>query len=247
MICNKIQVLEYPSGIPSEWLTNGALFLDVGLDFGIRQARQAEELNEINKINVSAALPVVLPYTTKNFIVLGKFINPNVHDFNFKPLKVIAYSASNVITHSLLYVLSHSEANPGSSFTCELRDDESHWSVSSKKRKLNTIKFDPMLFSRETVESTWALNAYNDGDTGVYFPLVYYGAWKEGNKATLSDMRPWYHLKYLLKKGLSMDGWIFRSPIFEHPIGKKLIAYLLKPFNDSTPQKEQIQFSGSRH
>lgn len=239
MICNKIQVLEYPSGIPSEWLTNGALFLDPPTEFGIRMTRQAEELNEINKINVSAALPVVLPYTTKNFIVLGKFINPNVHDFNFKPLKVIAYSASNVITHSLLYVLNHSEANPGSSFTCELRDDESHWSVSSKKRKLNTIKFDPMLFSRETVESTWALNAYNDGDTGVYFPLVYYGAWKEGNKATLSDMRPWYHLKYLLKKGLSMDGWIFRSPIFEHPIGKKLIAYLLKPFNDSTPQKER--------
>jgi hypothetical protein len=239
MICNKIQVLEYPSGIPSELLTNGALFLDTGTEFGIRQTRQAEELNEINKITVSAALPIVLPYTTKNFIVLGKFINPNVHDFDFKPLKVIAYSSGNVITHSLLYVLSHSESNPGSSFTCELRDDDSHWSVSSKKRKLNTITFDQLGFNRNVIESSWALNEYNDGDTGVYFPLVYYGAWKEGDRATIADFRPWFHLKYLLKKGLAMDGWIFRSPIFDHPIGKKLIVYLMKSFSLSKPQNER--------
>jgi hypothetical protein len=240
MICNKIQVLEYPSGIPSELLTNGALFLDTGTEFGIRQTRQAEELNEINKITVSAALPIVLPYTTKNFIVLGKFINPNVHDFDFKPLKVIAYSSGNVITHSLLYVLSHSEANPGSSFTCELRDDDSHWSVSSKKMKLKDVPFDEFYFNRENVEASWALNEYNDGDTGIYFPLVYYGAFKENTSVTLTDMRPWYHVKYLLKKGLAKSGWIFKSPIFDdHPIGKKLIAYLLNSFNPTADNKDR--------
>ena len=56
-------------------------------------------------------------------------------------------------------------------------------------------------------------------------------------------MRPWYHLKYLLKR--TFNGWVdFRSPIFEHPIGKKLIAYLLKPFNDSTPKKKNKYFLG---
>ena len=118
MICNKIQVLEYPSGIPSEWLTNGTLFLDPPTEFGIRMTRQTEELNEINKINVSAALPVVFTiYYLRRICIVGNFYPiQTLHDFNFKPLKVIAYSASNVITHSLLYVLNHSEANPGSSF-----------------------------------------------------------------------------------------------------------------------------------
>jgi hypothetical protein len=246
MICNKIQALEYPSGMPSELFTGGALFLDVGLDFGIRQTRQGEELNEINKITVSASLPIVLPYTTKNFMVLGKYINPNVHDFDFKPLPVIAYSANNVITHSLLYVLEHDESNAEGSFVCELRDDESHWAVASKKKKLNSIEFDPFIFNRGNVEGLWALNEYNDGDPGINFPLIYFGAWKEIGYATLSDMRPLYSVMYLLKKGLASIGWVFKSPIFDLPIGKKLWAYLLEPFDVNKQQKDRpYTFSAS--
>lgn len=237
MICNKIQVLEYPSGIPSDYFTDGVLFLDPDDDFGIRQTRRAEELNEVQKINTSAALPIDLPYTTKNFIVLGKFINPNVHNFDFKPLRVIAYSSSNVITPSLLYVLSHDEKNRR--FVCELRDDESHWLVGSKKLKLNDIQFPLFNFTKTNVEGTWPLNSYSDGDSGLYFFLAFYGAWKENGFASLEDFRPWYSVYYLLKKGFAKIGWVFKSPLFDvHPIGKKLFAYLLEPFSLSKQQKE---------
>lgn len=236
--CNKIQVLEYPSGIPADLFTNGALFLDVAIGFGIRQTRKLEELTEDKKISVSATLPIDLKYTTKNFIVLGKYINPNVHNFDFKPLKVIAYSSSNVLTHSLLYVLSHDEKS--NNFLCELRDDESHWLIGSKKLKLNTVSFDPFTFTKANIEGNWPLNSYMDGDPGIYFPLAFYGAWKEVGQATIEDMRPWYNVYYLLKKGFAKIGWIFKSPLFDvHPIGKKLITYLIEPFDISKQQKER--------
>lgn len=239
MSCNKIQFVEYPSGVPSDLFTNGALFADTSDDFGIHQTRQAEELSSDNKITTSAALPIILPDTTKNFMVLGKFINPNVHDFNFKPIKVISYSASNVITHSLLYVLSHDEKNPETAFTCELRDDESHWTVSSKKVKLKSLQYDEFEFSRANIEATWPLNEYTDGDAGVYFPLAYYGAWKEDKFVTISDMRIWFHVKHLLIKGLAKCGWIFKSPIFDLPIGKKLICYIIETKSLNQAQKER--------
>lgn len=238
MVCSRIQALEYPSGVPSFMFENGALFLDEGKDFAIRQTRKAEELNEFGKITVGASLGISLPYTTKNYMILGKFVNPNVHDFNFKPLKVIAYSSSNAITHSLLYVIRHDEKND--SFECELRDDDSHWVIGSKKVKLKDLDFDIFEFTKENVVANWPLSTYTDGDPGIYFPLVYYGAWKEKGYASLEDFRPWYSVYYLLKKGFAKAGWVFKSPIFDtHPIGKKLWTYLIAPIEQEKQQQER--------
>lgn len=232
MICTKIQVLQYPSGIPADMFVDGCLFLDPGPDFGIRLTRRAEELNEVNRITVGGALGASVPDTAKNRMILGKYINPNSHNFNYVPLRVIAYSSANVLAYTLLYVLQFDE-NPGreeAAFEIELRDDQTHWVSLSKKIRLRDIEFDPFTYTKENIEATWAQNPYTVGDTGLAFPWIYRGAWKEANTISVEDLPPFVYIKHLLIKGLALCGFAFKSPIFDLPIGKKLIAYLIDPF-----------------
>jgi hypothetical protein len=82
-------------------------------------------------------------------------------------------------------------------------------------------------FEEATVTAQNALGQYIDGDIGIRFPLVYFGAWSSKNGIQLIDFRPQYSLLWLLQQGFCALGWSFRSNAFESEYGRRLITYML--------------------
>lgn len=225
-ICAKIQVLNPKS---SEFLENGVLFLDTYPEFEIRTTRRLEEIIDISKISVDAVIAFDLPRTPKNDAELGDFVNPNILNFDFAPIPVQVIEGGQVLPQNLMHVKECSERDK--TYTIELRTDDSHWIVGAKKLRCKDIEDWPeFTINIPNVISNWGSNyKYLDGDVGIWFPLVYYGAWFEKGNVTISDMRPHIHLLALLQYGFSHIGWIFKCPFLETDFGRQLGCYLIDP------------------
>lgn len=224
-VCARIQVINPKS---SQYLEDGVLFLDTNVEFTIPTTRKLEEIIDINKISIDQVIPFDLPITEKNKAELGDFMNPNVANFDFKPIPVQVIIGSEVLTHTLLHVRETSEAEKR--ISVELRNDDSHWIVGCKKLKCRDITWDDFTINLANITSNWANNyKYLDGDIGLWFPLVFYGAWYETGNVTFKDLRPWVHLLAVLQKGFSDIGWIFKCPFLETDFGRQLGCYLIDP------------------
>lgn len=224
-VCAKIHILN-PKSSDADFFENGCLFLDTYPEFEIRTTRRLEELIDINKLNVDQVLAFDLPRTPKNDIELGEFADLNRTNFLFKPIPVQVLIGGEVLTHSSLHVQSSTEINQ--SYSIELRNDDSHWVKGARRLKCKDIIWPSFTMTYDNVITNFSANAkYLDGDIGIYFPLVYYGAFYNRFNVTMNDMRPWVHLLALLQRGFSQIGWIFKCPFLEADFGRRLICYFI--------------------
>jgi hypothetical protein len=200
-----------------------------------RLTRRAEELNRVGKLKTDGALGFEIPKTDDNYRILTKFINPNVIDQNYDPIKVVARIGSKTLRFNRLYITNYKNG-----FQAELRRAEDHWIDKSEGLTLNQIEFGDFTFDWPNIRDNWRLDwIYQDGDQGVYFPIVNYGRFIDGDRLNVSDMRPWFHLLGVLQKGFCQIGWKFECQALETEVGRIAKVYILKENYDNRSEQPE--------
>lgn len=225
--CLKIQVLDSITGVPERFYEDGKLYLDLSRNFILELSKKLSELSQLDTINTEAAIEFSLPYTPKNNIIASFVRNHNRIGNEYSPLSVLAQEGSvNHQTFSELIFTGASDVNR--LFSAKLQRSTRHWLDGAENLYLNTVNFGTFEFSAANLIDNWENNArYNDGDAGIYFPLVHYGGWFSKATMLVEDFRPWLHALAVLQKGFCEIGWNFRCPWLETDVGRQLGCYIL--------------------
>lgn len=216
-----------PTNTPEHFLDDqGRLVLDYCPEF--KRSKKADQA-ELDRPSAEGVLGFFLVNTPKNEWALKN---------NFAYVQ--AWQDNIILPQTFLRVYNRTRRG----MEVELVMDSSFWAIAIRKIKLCQLNLGTFLLTEANLRNNWANNArYNDGDSGLYFPLVHYGNWngtsaiwdKDGDTDILisagganeADFRPWFHILYLLQQGFCSIGYRFRSPILETDWGRRLIEYVL--------------------
>jgi hypothetical protein len=225
--CLSIKVIDTPASVPDWQRINGYAYLDTDDDFNVRASKKLEQL-EIGQIEIESVLGFSLPGGPLNDLILRSHVLPNVIDNNFESIRVVIMAGSRALRQTQLFILGYN-AGGNPTYDVEIRTAETdHWIVGAKNLMFEDINLGGLFtFEEATVTAQNALGQYIDGDIGIRFPLVYFGAWSSKNGIQLIDFRPQYSLLWLLQQGFCALGWSFRSNAFESEYGRRLITYML--------------------
>lgn len=225
--CLKIQVLDSITGVPERFYEDGKLYLDLPRNFILELSKKLSELSLLDTISTEAAIEFSIPYTPKNNIIASFVRNHNRIGNEYNPLNVLAQEGSvNHQTFSELVFTGASDANR--LFSAKLQRGTRHWLDGAENLYLNTVNFGTFELTAANLIANWETDAsYNDGDAGIYFPLVHYGGWFAENTMLVEDFRPFLHVLSVLQKAFCEIGWAFRCPWLETTTGRKLGTYIL--------------------
>jgi len=240
--CVEIMLRKSPAGLPL-WCydDNGRVFLDVG-DLELSKTKKREQLNEFNQITGAGILGFLLPRTDKNSIILAGYGCATHMGFNHKAkIPVIVRECGLTKQQNMISVLRKNRAG----WEVELTDGSDFWKEAFEGFAMCDIPYDDIFLDEAFLRNNWANEfKYNDGDNGIWFPLVHYGNWTEpalydsdGNltqetSVTIADFRPWIHVLGAIQKAFCAIGWEFSSPILESEELRHWISYALRNFND---------------
>lgn len=244
--CLKIQVLSPVTGMPDRFLQSGRLYLDLTAENTLQFAKSLQELSDLDTINVEGAIEFDIPYTPKNDII-ARFVRRETYLGNtYDPLRIIVSEGS--VQHLFFTEIQFTGASDASAtYSAKVQGGDGHWLTFAAKKQLNTVELGTFEFTSVNLLSNWINdNSYQDGDQGVYFPLVHYGGWFEANNIVVEDFRPWFHLLSVLQKALCEGGWAFRCPFLETDAGRKAIIYILSKSLGTNPDDlEYRKFSAN--
>jgi hypothetical protein len=194
--------------------SDGVAYLDVNDDFGLRLNKYLEQLTVLNKITQSSAITTPVPRSRKNLILLERFELNNLNQ-DPDPLRIEVIKDGERIPFDLLRVV-------------DVRDTEYEieifgggWVDELKDTRLRDISIGTFSYILPNVLSTWA-----DTDAIAYPALCHYGAFNQSGSATRKDLRFWFNIFKVLQKAFAANGWTFKSPYLEGPVGSRLYAYL---------------------
>jgi len=222
--CLKIKVLSDVTVLLPQWDSGNGAYVDVDGDTGIEFSKALAELNDTGRINDEAALRVSVPATDKNLVLFKAIHNHNLVEPDFNPLQVLVHEGS--VTHNLDSLQATGYTDAGQRIECELKRSVRHWLEFAGNTFLNQIPIASVEFTKENLENIWANNfVYNDGDDGVYFPLVNYGGWLKPNEVVVEDFRPWINPLKILQEGFCLGEWKFICPWLETTAGRQLSVY----------------------
>lgn len=215
-------ILQYvPVNTPEHYLTDGRLILDYCPD--LKRSKKADQA-ELDRVSAEGVLGFFLINTEKNEWALKD---------NFAHVQ--AWQDGVPLAQTYLRVYNRSKRG----MEVELIMAADFWAIQIRKVKLCQIALGNFQLTETNLRNNWISPKYNDGDAGLYFPLINYGNWSgtaavwDGDTlitpggADESDFRPWFHILYLLQKGFCSIGYKFRSPILETDWGRRLISYVL--------------------
>lgn len=225
--CLKIQILSPVTGMPERFLQSGRLYLDLTAENTLQFAKSLQELSDLDTINVEGAIEFDIPYTPKNDII-ARFVRRETYIGNtYDPLRIIVSEGS--VQHLFFTEIQFTGASDASAtYSAKIQGGDGHWLTFASKKQLNTVELGTFEFTSVNLLSNWINdNSYQDGDQGVYFPLVHYGGWFEANNIVVEDFRPWFHVLSVLQKAFCEGGWLFRCPFLETEAGRKAIVYIL--------------------
>lgn len=225
--CLKIQILSPITGIPDRFKQDGRLYLDLTSENVLELSKSLSRLSVLDTIEDEAAIEISIPYTPKNDIIARFVRNHNLLGNDYAPLSVIVQEGSIVhLTFTELQFTSASDA--GRTYSAKLQRSTGHWLRGAIEKYLNTVDFGTFEFTAANLSDNWSNDTvYNDGDQGVWFPLVHYGGWFAQNSILVEDFRPWFHALSVLQKGFCEIGWNFRCPVLETPVGRQFGCYIL--------------------
>lgn len=221
--------------------------LDTDSGFSLRLTKQLEALSNLNNIKIDGVLGFSLPATPKNDLLLRRYVMPNTADATFDGIDVNIQIGSRTVKQNKLFVLRYANKQ----YDIEIRNTVEHWIFGAKNLKLVDLdlgaKFDFTIANIFNYSSSGP-EEYVDGDSGLRFPLAFYGGWFGKQREPISsDMRPWFSILYLLQKGYCQLGWKFRSTVLESDYGRRLIAYLLaEDFGQDAGTLESRKFAANK-
>lgn len=210
-----IYLAEIPAGVPSAFLDDGVLYLDLFEDFTFQVTEKAGLITDLNKLQGSGVLDFTIPATLKNLWIFSEMISPNAVDRTYIPFDVRAIGGGSMALpqDSLFY-----KGSTETEIEVSLVDSGDFWLTLIQDMKLNEIDCGDFTFTVDNLENNWNEWIYLTGRT-VWFPLVHYGRfWREQDQfagAVLEDFLPWYSMRHLLTQGLRQSGWTLDSPLFD--------------------------------
>lgn len=215
-------ILQYvPVNTPDHYLTEGRLILDYCPEF--KRSKKADQA-ELDRVSAEGVLGFFLINTEKNEWALKD---------NFAYVQ--AWQDGVPLPQTYLRVYNRTKRG----MEVELVMDVHFWAIQIRKVKLCQVALGNFQLTESNLRDNWLKPKYNDGDSGLYFPLINYGNWSgtaavwDGDVLTSpggaweADFRPWFHILYILQKGFCSIGYKFRSPILETDWGRRLISYIL--------------------
>jgi hypothetical protein len=232
--------------MPDRFLQSGRLHLDLTAENVLELTRSLQELSDLDTINVEGAIEFDVPYTTKNDIIARFVRRETLIGNTYDPLRIIVSEGS--VQYLFFTEIQFTGANDaGASYTAKIQGGDAHWLTYAAKKLLNTVELGTFEFTAANLLTNWTNdNSYQDGDQGVWFPLVHYGGWFEANNIVVEDFRPWFHALSILQKGFCEGGWSFRCPFLETEAGRKAIVYILSKSLGTNPDDlEYRRFSAN--
>jgi len=224
--CLKIKVLSPPAGVPSQYLENGELFLDLPADFNLEFSKALGELSEIDKIKDEATLAATLPQTPRNKAFFDYLKSFTRIGNTFDTVDVLVMEGS--VTHNFTLLALTNSSDAAKTYEVQIKRGSSHWLTLAEKTYLAELDFGTFEFTFDNIVAYWAGNfQYIDGDAGIWFPLVHYGSWFKERTVVVEDMRPWHHMLAVLQKSFCAIGWDFRCPFLETDEGRQIGVYIL--------------------
>ena len=233
--CISIFLKNTPTGLPDQcYDRHGRVRLNL-TEVEIEKTKRVEELTEFDNISGSGVLGFKLLDDLCNCAILKSYGDPSSYEFdqNFC-IPVVACEGYTSIEQNTLRIVQRVEDG----WEVELINDETNWKNALSKFKMCDIDCPIFRFGLTALEESWNNPIYQDGDTGLYFPLTHYGNWSnpaiydedgiltDPAIVTLPDFRPWFHILPLLRKAFCQVGYEFKSPILESEWGRRLITYI---------------------
>lgn len=229
---NRIRLLNVPANTPKHFLDpDGGLSLDFCPKF--ERSKKVDQVS-LERISSEGVLGFFIVNNDKNTWCITNAIEAE-KGLGTKGFYVQAWHENIILPQVFLRIYNRTRRGR----EAELVMPNDFWAVAIKRLRVCDVDLPNFLLTEANLRNNWANNAlYNDGDAGLWFPLVHYGNWatpasyddetlQSMGKADESDFRPWIHVLALLQRGFCKLGYKFRSPILETPLGRSLIAYLL--------------------
>lgn len=234
-----IQIQNIPQNFPAHWLAqSGTAYLDLPSDFSLSKTKNEETVSRFDGITGQGVLGFSLPATDRNTAVWNCFLQiGSVSDSGDALVPVIAIENGFTLQQNTLRFIGRTDE--AQEIEVELLDGEDFWKTALESVRLNELEFGIIDLNEANLLDIWQNKAaYQDGDQGVYFPLVHYGNWIDpatynddgdltaATTASVEDFRPCFHILAVLQKMFAKVGWTFRSPILETDMWRSRGAYL---------------------
>lgn len=222
-------------------------YLDLPEGFSLEQYKLREQTTTEGITSAQQSIEQSVRLTPKNRTIAGDLVNPAKVGPQYLPTACVVKENGRVLDFNEIQFLNASDAANSLSF--KMRKGSTHWAEQAGATQLPELEtLGNYTFTKSFVDSTHTSNAaYNDGDLGVWFPLVNFGKflrgrdlnWNQDNdpdqapvefsesQIVVEDYRPHFHLLSILQKGFAHLGWSYRCPILETSTGRRLGCYLL--------------------
>lgn len=220
-----IEVREPTELLKNQLVQGIPMKLDTSAEFALSLTKLLEELSELGNIKTDAALPISLPYSDVNNLVLEKYAWTNVGNPKFKPLAIRIVSGAKTWHYDSLFVLQSDDV--AQEFLCEVGVGAKHWITLAEQCLVKDIVKDTMLTDYTNILLRQNVQKYTDGDAMHQWPLINYGI-DVAKGASHKYLRPWFYMTAIIKEGLCKIGWNLDSNFIESDYMRKFILYILK-------------------
>lgn len=244
----KIRIAEDLPYIFDAYLSlDGFLYLDLSEDFELIETKKPIELDIDGRLDFGYIYSAELDVTDINRAIFYTFGVANILDNEFSPIRAFIEMGSTVLHETSLYITQKTSLK----YQLTFKIKRLHWAVLFSSLKMSDLVLGDLTFNEGFVLGTNNVQQYLDTDTvGVKFPLVDYGQLRKGyslNNPTenvflynISHARPWFSVLWLLQKAFCQVGYDFSSPLFESPLGRTMITYLINKSWGTEPHRKSL-------
>jgi len=227
----KIQAIIAATLLPEDYDPDGFLFFDIDTSTDVSFFKNIEEINDLNQITEEAVLGFTLPRTNKNIRICESFDLESVEDEPL-PINVIASVNGQTLRQNRMLVLNVTDESE--TYEVEIERPSDHW-ISGIEFRVCELEFAEYTFTGATVSTLNNAFPYQDGDTGICFPIANYGTFLgrsntpniPGKPYFLENYRPFISPLKVLQDGFCKLGWTFESPLLQTDYGRSLATYIL--------------------
>lgn len=212
----------------SDWVT-----LDLDRDFSPRFSKDVNSLSDVNKLITDGMLNFSVPRSKTNDIVFIDSGSPIITDNRDTGVECRISVDGRQYPFDRIWV----KNKTANDWEIEVRRSPNHWLELASLKKLNTIDLGTETVNNDLRENLYDQYFVEGGPIARWFPCDY------GNFVDLAepvqftdppvkeiyyeDLRPWFCVPELLKKGFCEIGWTLQGQILDTRWSRAIFAYIL--------------------
>lgn len=233
MAANRVRIEAKLTKEGREILALDWAMLDLDRGFSPRFSKDVNSLSDVNKLITDGMLNFSVPRSKTNDIVFMESGSPIITDNRDTGVECRIYVDGRQYPFDRIWVKNkHSD-----SWEIEVRRSPNHWLELASLKKLNTIDLGTEEVSDTIRQNLWD-QYYTEGGAITRWMPCDYGGWVDLNEPLqftdppvkeiyYEDLRPWFCLPELLKKGFCEIGWTLEGQILDTRWSRAIFCYIL--------------------